>query len=166
VLTIVVAVVVFAMMILEASLASRNEQLQRTRGGIEPPGDVYDLMRIAYPAAFLAMIVEGWLRGGPTVIVVAIGAMLFLDAKTLKWWAIRSLGQAWTFRVIVVPGAPLVDSGPYKLMRHPNYVAVIGELISVMLMTGAWTTGPLMTVLFGTLILKRMKVEERALEGR
>jgi methyltransferase len=124
------------------------------------------LMRIAYPAAFLAMIAEGWLRGGPSVIVFAIGAMLFLDAKTLKWWAIRSLGQAWTFRVIVVPGAPLVDAGPYKLLRHPNYVAVIGELLSVMLMTGAWISGPLMTVVFGALVWKRIKVEEGALEGR
>jgi methyltransferase len=112
------------------------------------------------------MLVEGWLRGGPSIIVFAIGAMLFLDAKTLKWWAIRSLGQAWTFRVIVVPGAALVDAGPYKLIRHPNYVAVIGELLSVMLMTGAWISGPLMTVLFAALIWKRIKVEERALEGR
>jgi methyltransferase len=122
-------------------------------------------MQVAYPGAFLAMIAEGWMRGGPSIVVFAVGAMLFFDAKTLKWWAIRSLGQAWTFRVIVVPGAPLVDSGPYRLMRHPNYVAVIGELLSVMLMTGAWITGPLTTVLFGALILKRIKIEESALQN-
>ena len=156
-----VAVAVFA--IAEVIVATRNERFQRARGGIEPPGDVYNLMQVAYPGAFLAMMAEGLSRGGPSVIVFLIGAMLFIDAKTLKWWAIRSLGQAWTFRVIVVPDAPLIDSGPYKLMRHPNYVAVIGELISVMLMTGAWVSGPLMTVLFGALILKRIKVEESAL---
>jgi methyltransferase len=160
----VVAVAAFA--IAEVIVATRNERLQRARGGIEPPGDVYNLMQVAYPGAFVAMMAEGLRGGGPSLIVFAVGAMLFIDAKTLKWWAIRSLGQAWTFRIIVVPGAPLVDSGPYQLMRHPNYVAVIGELLSVMLMTGAWITGPLVTVLFGALIMKRIKVEERALAGR
>jgi methyltransferase len=163
VLAVAVAVGVFA--IVEVAVAARNQRLQRARGGIEPPGDVYNLMQIAYPGAFLAMMVEGLRREGPSVVTFAIGAMLFIDAKTLKWWAIRSLGRAWTFRVIVVPGAPLVDSGPYKMMRHPNYVAVILELLSVMLMTGAWIAGPLMTVLFGALILKRIKIEESALRN-
>jgi methyltransferase len=157
---------VFVTMLLEASVASRNEKLQRERGGVEPPGDVYELMQVAYPGAFLAMLAEGWARGGPSLIGFAIGLMVFLDAKTLKWWAIRTLGQAWTFRVIVVPGAPLINSGPYKLIRHPNYVAVVGELVSVAIMSGAWISGPVVTLLFGGLILKRISIEERALGGR
>jgi methyltransferase len=156
---------VFVPLVAEAARARRNELAQFARGGIEPRGDVYTIMRVAYPGAFLAMIAEGWLRGfgGRTWFVA--GAALFLAAKLLKWWAIVSLGSAWTFRVIVVPHAPLVSSGPYRLVRHPNYVAVIGELFSVALMTGAAFSGPVMTVLFGFLILRRIKVEERALRS-
>jgi methyltransferase len=94
------------------------------------------------------------------------GAILFSAAKLLKWWAVASLGPAWTFRVIVVPGAPLVDAGPYRAMRHPNYVAVMGELIGVALMAGAAIAGPLSALLFGLLIGKRIAVEEEALSVR
>ena len=55
--------------------------------------------------------------------------MVFAGAKALKWWAIDTLGGAWTFRVIVVPDAPLVARGPYRWLRHPNYVGVLGEFI-------------------------------------
>ena len=54
-----------------------------------------------------------------------------MAAKALKWWAILTLGRFWTFRVIVVPGATLVAGGPYRWLRHPNYVGVIGELVGV-----------------------------------
>ena len=53
-----------------------------------------------------------------------MGLAVFAAAKLLKWWAIRSLGPYWTFRVIVVPGSSRVDSGPYRFLRHPNYIAV------------------------------------------
>jgi methyltransferase len=124
------------------------------------------MMRIAYPAAFLAMIVEGATRGGATLTVFAAGAVVFVLAKMLKWWAILSLGRCWTFRVIVVSGEPLVSSGPYRWLRHPNYVAVAGELIGVAIMTDAAVTGPLAVIGFGGLMIKRIAVEEHALAER
>ena len=156
-------VAVFAPMAAEAVRANRNERIQRARGGIEPPGDVYGLMRIAYPGLFLALLVEGALRGAPPRGMLMIGALVFAAAKSLKWWAIRALGPFWTFRVIVLPGADLVTAGPYHYLRHPNYVAVLGELVSVALMTGARFAGPVAVVVFGALILRRMTVEDRAL---
>src|SRR5437867_3598589 len=104
----------------EAVRASRNEAIQRASGGIEPAGDVYPLMRVAYPAAFLAMLAEGVARGGPSSGSLIAGVVLFAAAKALKWWAIAALGDFWTFRVIVVPDARLVRTGPYRLLRHPN----------------------------------------------
>ena len=155
-------VLVFLPMLAEAWLAARNEREQRARGGIEPPGDVYRLMRVAYPAAFAAMIAEGvW---DPTHASWGAGLALFAAAKTLKWWAVGTLGQAWTFRVIVRPAVPLVVRGPYRFLRHPNYVAVVGELVGVTLMSGARVLGPLMTLMFCGLMLKRIAVEDRALE--
>src|SRR5438093_3203536 len=147
----------------EARRAAANERAQRARGGVEPPGDVYALMQVIYPASFLVMLAEGAWRGAPPQPIVVAGAALYAAAKALKWWAILSLGPFWTFRVIVVPGATLVSSGPYRFLRHPNYAAVVGELVGVGLMTGAAVTGPLATVAFGALILKRIDIEQRAL---
>ena len=162
---ITIAVIVYASMIVEAVRAARNEQAQLARGGREPEGDVYAIMRVAYPGAFLVMLVEGALRGFPPAPLIAAGAALFVAAKALKWWAIQSLGQAWTFRIIVIPGASLVAEGPYRYLRHPNYVAVIGELVSVALLTNARVAGPVATMFFGALIARRVAVENRALDA-
>ena len=158
-----IALITFAAMLIEARRAAANERAQRARGGTEPPGDVYAVMRVAYPGAFLAMFVEGMWRATPPLAVVAAGAALFVAAKALKWWAILSLGPFWTFRVIVVPGARLVAAGPYRWLRHPNYVAVMGELGALAMLTGARVSGLLGIAAFGVLILRRVSVEERAL---
>ena len=160
-----ILIVVFFSMAVEATLAASNERTQRARGGVEPPDDVYKMMRVAYPAAFLAMIAEGFVCGMPSTLPLTAGMMLFAAAKALKWWAIVTLGPSWTFRVIVVPKAPLVTSGPYRYLRHPNYVAVVGELVGVALMTRASVAGLLGTVGFSLLMRKRIAVEERALQG-
>jgi methyltransferase len=159
----ILAAVVFGSMLVEARRAARNERAQRARGGIEPPGDVYPLMRLVYPAAFAAMLAEGALRGAPSPPVVLAGTLVFVAAKAIKWWAIAALGPFWTFRVIVVPGAPLVGSGPYRWIRHPNYVGVMGELAGVALIAGAPVTGAVAFVTFGALVMKRIAVEERTL---
>ena len=161
--TLLVFPIVFLPMLIEARRAASNERAQRERGGIEAQGDVYNAMRVAYPAAFLLMIAEGFLWGGAPIAVATIGLLLFAAAKALKWWAILTLGKFWTFRVIVVPQAPLVTDGPYHFVRHPNYVAVIGELLSVALMTGARLSGPIAVVGFGLLIVLRIAIEEKAL---
>jgi len=160
-------IVVFGLMAIEARRASRNERTQRARGGIEPAADMstYRAMQFAYPGAFAAMLLEAALRGAPSRGAIAIGAGVFLGAKSLKWWAIVALGSGWTFRVIVVPGASLVRSGPYRFLRHPNYVAVAGELIGVALMTGAAVAGPVTTAVFVALMVRRVIVEERALDA-
>jgi methyltransferase len=164
--------IVFVPMLVEARRAARNERVQRARGGVEPPGDVYNVMRLAYPAVFLAMIGEGVWRAAYAASpfrnarMAAAGFVLFILAKSLKWWAIVSLGRSWTFRVIVVPDDAPVTSGPYAWLRHPNYVAVAFELVAVALMCGARVTGPAGTLLFGALMLRRIAVENPALARR
>jgi methyltransferase len=156
------AAAIFALMAMEARRAALNERTQRAAGGLEPPGDVYPLMQVAYPGAFVVMILEGALRGGAPVVVAALGVGVFAVAKALKWWAILTLGRAWTFRVIVVPGGRRILSGPYRFFNHPNYVAVVGELLGAALMCGAVLAGPAATAFFLVLILKRIAVENRA----
>ena len=160
---VVLLAVVFGTMLIEARRAAANERAQRARGGIEPARDVYAIMRVAYPGAFLAMFLESVLRPAPSPAVAAAGVGLFLAAKALKWWAILTLGPFWTFRIIVVPGARLVAAGPYRWLRHPNYVGVVGELAGTAVATGALVTGVVGIATFGWLIIRRISVEERAL---
>jgi methyltransferase len=163
VLTVSLFVAVFVSMLVEARRAAANERAQRARGGVEPPGDVYALMQVIYPAAFLVMLAEGAWRGAPPRPIVLAGAAIFAVAKAIKWWAIVSLGPFWTFRVIVVPGSRRIISGPYRFVPHPNYIAVVGEFIAVAMMTGAVVSGPLALIAFAALLVKRIAVEERAL---
>ena len=152
-------------MLAEAWRARRHERAQRDAGAIEPRGDVYALMAAAYPLSFLLMVGEGVLRGRAPDAVVHLGAAAFLIGKALKWWAMASLGQAWTFRVLVVPGAARVTRGPYRIMRHPNYLGVVGELAGVALMAGAQVAGPIATCAFGLLMIRRVQVERSALDA-
>jgi methyltransferase len=160
-----IAILIFAPMIVEAARARRNEHLQMARGGVEPATDVYRYMRVVYPAAFLAMVIEGAVRGANPAPAAVAGLLIFAVAKLIKWSAIVALGRSWTFRVIVVPGDPLVSSGPYRYLRHPNYVAVIGELVGAAVMTQALVTGPMAVIGFAALLYKRIAIEERALRG-
>jgi methyltransferase len=154
---------ILLLMLGETALSMRNERVLRGRGAIEPAGDVYKAMRWAYPCCFVAMAIEGALRGPATPESLVLGVAVFGLAKALKAWAIGTLGARWTFRVLVVPGAALVSNGPYALLRHPNYLAVLGELAGMALIVWAPVTGVLSLVGFGALMRRRIAVEDRAL---
>jgi methyltransferase len=147
----------------EAALSRRNERLLRSRGALEPRGDVYPLMALTYPTAFLVMGLEGLWWPRPADGWFWAGLLTWSASKALKYAAIGALGGRWSFRVLVVPGAPLVSSGPYRHLRHPNYVAVIGELLATAMLCPAPVAGVLSVVGFGLLIRRRIEVEERAL---
>lgn len=156
----------FVPMLAEAVRSRVNETGLRTRGALEPGGDVYALMQVAYPACFLAMIAESALRGATYSGAFTMGLAVFVVGKALKYWAIATLGARWTFRVLVVPGASLIAAGPYRYMRHPNYVAVYLELVGVAIMARAIVSGPIALGVFGALLAARMRVEDRALGRR
>lgn len=158
-------VVVFGFMLVEARRASENERAQRARGGIEARHDVYPAMQVAYPGVFVAMLCEGLFRPEPSPLLLALGVAVFTAGKALKWWAISALGPCWTFRVIVVPGATPVVTGPYRYLRHPNYVGVFGELAGAGLIAAAPVAGLLGTLMFTGLIAARVRVENRALDA-
>ena len=98
--------VALVVMLGEALLSRSNERDLRARGALEPAGDVYAAMAWAYPAAFVAMGIEGALFGGASGLVIALGVVVLVAAKGIKYWAIAALGARWTFRVLVPPGAP------------------------------------------------------------
>lgn len=150
-------------MLLEARLAARHDRVLRAAGAVEPRGDVYRIMQVAYPACFAGMTFEAWARGAQPSTVFAAGAGLFAGAKLLKYWAIFTLGDRWTFRVLVPPRSTRNVSGPYRYMAHPNYLAVVAELAGMALMAQAPVAGMASVLAFGALLLARIRVEERAL---
>ena len=156
-------VVVLVILYVEARLSTRNEQILRAQGAVEASHDVYGIMRVAYPLSFVAIAIEGALSGPVSYERRLVGVALFVLAKALKTWAIAALGSRWTFRVLVPPGQPLVANGPYRFMRHPNYIAVCGELVGMAFMVGAPVTGVVALMGFGGLIIARVRVEERML---
>jgi methyltransferase len=147
----------------EAALSAHNERVLRTQGAREPQHDVYRTMQWAYPACFVVMAIEGALTGPAPPEVLAAGFAVFGLSKALKIWAIGTLGVRWTFRVLVLPHAALVARGPYAFLRHPNYLAVIGELIGTALIVWAPITGALSVAGFASLLWRRIAIEDRAL---
>jgi len=160
-----VILIVLIGMLAELRVSQVNGKEYRRQGAIDAPDPVYAVMRWAYPGTFVAMAIEGGLSDEPLGWQTHVGGMLFMAAKALKVWAISSLGPRWTYRVLVLPGVPLVTSGPYRFLRHPNYVAVVGELLGMALMMHAVVTGPVMTLLFVELLRRRVAAEERALSA-
>jgi methyltransferase len=158
--------IVFVLMGIEAAIAARHERALRARGAVEPAGDVYRVMQVVYPASFLLMVAEGAWRGVRVDAVAWTGASVFIAAKALKYWAIATLGERWTFRVLVPPGSERTVRGPYRWISHPNYIAVALELLGVALTVHALFTGPIAVAGFGYLMLRRIQIEEKALAGQ
>ena len=150
-------------MLIEAAISARHDRRLRAAGAVEPPGDVYRAMAVVYPASFVVMIAEGVLRGAASDVWWQSGLAIFVLAKALKYWAIASLGSRWTFRVLVPPGSTRTRRGPYRWLRHPNYVAVAGELAGVGVAMHAVISGPASLLAFGYLMILRVRVEEVAL---
>lgn len=173
-----VLAVIIGLLLAETRVSWRHERELRARGAVQPPGDVHWALAVLYPGAFVVMGLEGLYRaalfegstafpaGPPGPSWFASGVVLFAASKALKYWAIRTLGERWSFRVLVLPGVPLVTAGPYRYVRHPNYIAVVGELVSTAMMVGARVTGPMMIALFGIALWARVRFEERALGTR
>src|SRR6188474_1245417 len=113
-----VTVAVLVTMALEALLSSHNERALRARGAVEPADDVIPWMRVAYPLGFILIGLAGATNSTLDRERMLWGFALFASAKALKYWVITTLGTRWSFRVLVLPGEPLVSTGPYRFARH------------------------------------------------
>ena len=148
----------------ELVVSARHANALLRRGGVEYGLRHFPVM-IALHVALLAGCVLEPLLGHRTFIPALGFPMLAVTvlANGLRWWCIATLGERWTARVIVLPGAPLVRSGPYRWFAHPNYVAVIVEGAALPLTGSAWITAGAFTVLNAALLTVRIRCETRAL---
>ena len=150
----------------ELVVSNRNAAWSLARGGRETGRGHYPVMVVLHTGLLVGMLVEAWLRR-PSVSPVLAGTMLALAlaSQGLRWWCITTLGPHWNTRVIVVPGLPPVRSGPYRFLRHPNYVAVVVEGVALPLVHAAWVTAAVFTVANAALLAVRLRVENQALAG-
>ncbi|MFE2373261.1 isoprenylcysteine carboxyl methyltransferase family protein [Streptomyces sp. NPDC059398] len=152
--------------IAELVVARRNERWSRARGATVAGQGHYPAMVALHTGLLAACVAEAWLGGRP--FLPALGwpmAGVLVASQALRWWCIRTLGPRWNTRVIVVPGLPLVQGGPYRWLRHPNYVAVVAEGVALPLVHTAWLTASAFTVLNAVLLTVRIRCENAALAG-
>ncbi len=149
--------------LLELLLSRRNEHLLRARGAVERGQKHYSLIVALHSLWLLSTLAEGILRGPDFPFWWPVPLALFLLVQPLRYWAIFSLGEYWNTRILVVPGAELVRHGPYRYLRHPNYVVVAVEILTFPLIFGAWITALVFSLLNALLLSVRIKEENRAL---
>ena len=143
----------------ELAISRKHEQL---RGGEPSAPGTYPLMIAAHVALVAMPLLEVSVRGrtrprwGWGVVLVG--------ATALRVWCIRSLGNAWNVRASVPADLEPVTSGPYRYIRHPNYVAVILEFLAVPLVAGAWVSALLLSTWNGIVLYDRIRAEELALD--
>ena len=162
----VLVTLVAAERLVELWLSQRHRRWALKRGGIEYGAGHYPWMVALHAGLLAAAPLEVWWlerpfrpwSGGVALAVV-------LAAMALRYWAIAALGPRWNTRVLVVPGQPAVASGPYRFVRHPNYLAVILEGIALPMVHGAWITALAFTALNAVLLAIRIPCEEAALRA-
>ena len=148
----------------ELVVSQRNLRWSRRHGGVETGAGHYPAMVVLHSALLAGCLVEVWLLDRP--FVPALGwpmLVLVLAAQALRWWCISTLGPQWNTRIVVVPGAGRVTSGPYRYLAHPNYVAVVLEGLALPLVHTAWLTAVLFSVLNAALLTVRIRSEAGAL---
>lgn len=149
----------------ELVVSARNARWSFARGGVETGRGHFPAMVALHTALLVACVVEVVVADRPFLPWLGWPALVLVVAsQALRWWCIGTLGPRWNTRVIVVPDLPLVARGPYRWLRHPNYVAVVVEGIALPLVHTAWVTALVFTVLNAVLLLRfRIPAEERAL---
>jgi len=158
----IVVLLVAAQRVAELAYARRNTRRLLARGAVEAGAGHYPLFVLLH-AAWLAAVFALTPADAP-VSWTLLGVFALLQLGRV--WVIATLGPYWTTRVITLPGAPLVRRGPFRLVRHPNYVVVALELAVLPLAFGQWGLALLFSLLNVPLTAWRIRVEEAALSGR
>jgi len=152
-----------AQRLFELTISRRHAEALRARGAVEHGRGHFPLLVLVHVLLLLGILFEVIVLGTRPGKTWPLWALVFAAGQLLRYAAIRALGPYWNVRVLVVPGAPLVRTGPYHFLRHPNYVAVVMELLAAPLIFGAWRTALAVSALNAIALWIRIRCEERAL---
>jgi len=147
----------------ELILSRRNTRALLAEGAYEVGRGHYPLL-VGLHVLWLASLWTLLLTGRAEF--QALPAILFVLVQGLRFWTMSSLGVFWTTRIIVVPHAPLVSAGPYRFLRHPNYVVVVLEIALLPLALGSWQLALGFSIANAGALFLRIKAEEATLEKR
>jgi methyltransferase len=144
----------------ELILASRNTRRLLARGAVETGAEHYPLLVGLHVAWLLGLWLLAWDRPAD---LGWLGVYLLL--QVLRIWTLASLGERWTTRIVVLPGAPRVRHGPYRLVAHPNYAVVVGEIAVLPLVFGMPAYAAVFSLLNASLLWIRIRQEAAALDA-
>lgn len=147
----------------ELRFARRNERILRERGAVERGKEHYLLIVALHSLWLVSTLTESLLRGFQIPAFWPLPLALFLLVQPLRYWAIVSLGDRWNTKILVVPGERPVSRGPYRYLRHPNYMVVAVEILAFPLVFGAWVTALIFSALNAAALYVRIGEENRAL---
>ncbi len=148
----------------ELILSTRHAAAMLARGGKEHGASHYPAMVALHSALLIGCLLEVMVADRPFIPGLGWPMLaLVVASQGLRWWCIATLGEQWNTRVIVSPAMPLVASGPYRWLRHPNYVAVVAEGFALPLVHTAWVTAFAFTAANAALLTVRIRVENAAL---
>lgn len=147
----------------ELWLSARNARRALARGAVESGRGHYPAMVAVHALFLVACAAEALRFPAPPPRLALLAAAGALAAQGLRWWAVASLGDRWNTRILVVPGEPPVTGGPYRWLRHPNYLAVAVEVACLPLAYGSWRTALAFSLANALLLRARIPAEERAL---
>lgn len=149
--------------IIELFVARKNEQWILAQGGYEVGARHYPFMVAIHVGFFISLIFEVMVFERSIPSYWGLLFMIFVCLQLMRVWVISSLGKFWNTKIIVLPGAHVVKKGPFNFIRHPNYVVVTLEIITIPLMFGAYFTALVFTILNFVILSVRIPIEEAAL---
>jgi len=161
--SIVISIVILQRLI-ELFVAKRNEKWMLGQGAFEAGADHYPIMVTMHITFFMSMLLEVLVIGRTLSPFWILLLGIFLLAQAARIWCLLSLGKFWNTKIIILPGADVIRRGPYRWVRHPNYLIVTIELLVLPLLFGAYFTAILFSLLNVWMLSVRIPAEEKALK--
>jgi methyltransferase len=156
---------IIAQRLAELAISARHARRVLAYGGREYGAGHFPFIVLVHVLFPLMLATEVIALGARPPAMWPLWLVVWLAAQALRYSAIHALGDRWNVRIIVLPGTPRVSSGPYRFFSHPNYVAVVTELIAAPLLFGAWRTAIVITVLNAFALAARIRAENAALDA-
>ncbi|WP_339254679.1 isoprenylcysteine carboxyl methyltransferase family protein [Sporosarcina sp. FSL W8-0480] len=160
---IVISIVILQRLI-ELLVARRNEKWMKDHGAFEAGATHYPFMVGMHILFFISLFLEVLFLNRQLSSIWPVLLAIFLATQLLRIWCLASLGKFWNTKIIVLPNAQVVRKGPYKWIRHPNYIIVATELLILPLLFNAFFTAALFTLLNCWMMTVRIPTEEKALK--
>lgn len=158
---------VVVMRLFELAVSRRNVGRLKARGAVEIGRSHYPVMAAVHSLFLASCVAEVWLADRPLVPLLASFSLgLLVGAAALRFWVMSTLGERWSTRILILPESEPVDTGPFRHLRHPNYLAVVIEFAALPMVHSAYLTAVVFSAANAALLARRIRVEEAGLAAQ